>query len=266
MPLDYLLLRLARRATPQPVVDLLLDRGIYLKAGGDTSAPEALARSYVERARSHGVDVAGRTVCVVGYGGGWGIGLHLLEAGAGHVILQDPFAPERVARNRALPPALRARYLVAGRPDPARLTLVHEPLQAYARRHPRSAALVVSSSVLEHVADVGGLVAAMAELTEPGGLGVHNIDLRDHYFKYPFEMLCHSEAVWSGWLDASNHLNRLRVPDYERAFRERFARVDVTVVESLRDELLRVRDRIRPEFLTGDEAIDAASIIRVECS
>jgi len=266
IPLDYLVLRVLRRATPQPIVDALLDRGIYLKPGRDTSEPQRVAATYVERALAHGIDLSDRTVCVVGYGGGYGVGLYLLEAGARHVILQDPFAPLRAARNRRLPADLRARYLVGDRPDPARITLVHEPLEALAHRSPRSVDLVVSSSVLEHVADVDALIAACAALTAPGGLDVHYVDLRDHYFKYPFEMLCHSGTTWDRFLDASNHLNRLRVPDYERAFRTHFDHIEVTCVEHLRDEFRRARPRIRPEFLTGDEDVDAAAIVRFECT
>jgi SAM-dependent methyltransferase len=265
VPLDYWVARLARRATPQPIVNFLLDRGIYLKPGRDTSEPDVMARAYAERAAAHGMAIAGKTVCVVGYGGSFGIGVYLLEAGAARVILQDPYAPARSTRNEALPARLRTRYLPGGRPDPMRIILVHQPLERYARRHPSTADLVVSSSVLEHVADVDGLIAACAHLTSPGGVGVHFIDLRDHYFKYPFEMLCYSEPAWSRWLDASNHLNRLRLPAYERAFRARFSRVDVVVVEDLRSEFRRVRTRIRPEFLTGDEHVDAAAIVRVEC-
>jgi hypothetical protein len=265
IPLDYWLLRLVRRATPQPVVELLLDRGIYLKPGLDTSAPARVARAYVARAAAHGVEVAGKTICVVGYGGGLGVGLYLLEAGAGRVILQDPFAPRRTARDRALPADLLARYLRDGEPATDRLALVHQPLDAYARRHPACADVVVSSSVLEHVADVDALLGGCAALTAAGGLGIHHIDLRDHYFRYPFEMLCYDRATWDRWLDASNHLNRLRLPDFERAFRRHFGQVEIAVVEHLREEFRRVRHRIRPEFLAGDEEIDAAAIVRVEC-
>jgi SAM-dependent methyltransferase len=265
IPLDYWVLRLARRATPQRVVDLLLDRGLYLKPGRDTSEPDRVVAEYAARAAALGQPLAGRTVGVVGYGGGFGVGLALLEAGAAHVVLQDPFAPVRRARNRTIPDALRRRYFSGDRPDPSRVTLVHEPLAAHAARHPASIDLVVSSSVLEHVADLDEVLAACAMVTRPGGLGIHTIDLRDHYFRRPFEMLCYSEATWNDWLDASNHLNRLRLPAYERAFRRHFATVEVAVLEHLHAELAAARPRIRPEFLAGDPSIDAAAIVRVEC-
>jgi len=258
IPLDYWLMRTLRRATPQRAVDLLLDRGIYLKPGADTSEPARVAREYAERVAAHGLSLRGKTVCVVGYGGSVGIGLQLLEQGAATVVLQDPFASTRRARDRSLDPALRDKY------GPDRLVLVHEQLDAWARRHPATVDVIVSNSVLEHVADVPGVVAACAALTAPGGLNIHLVDLRDHYFKYPFEMLCYSEPTWRRWLNASNNLNRWRLPDHERAFRAAFAHVDVTVVEHLRDEFRRARPRIRPEFLTGDESIDAATGLRIE--
>jgi len=37
------------------------------------------------------------------------------------------------------------------------------------------------------------------------------------------------------------------------------------LVEHLREEFRRARMRIRPEFLTGYEDVDAAAIARVEC-
>ncbi len=265
VPLDYWLLRLARRNTPQPLVDFLLDRGIYLKPGRDTSDPAGVARFYAERAAAHGRDLAGRRVCVVGYGGGLGVGLHLLEAGAAHVVLQDPFAPTRSARNRGLSAAVRGRWLRDGRPDPERIELVHEPLERHAARHPASADLVVSNSVLEHVADLDALAGACARVTAEGGLNVHVVDLRDHFFKYPFEMLCYSEQTWSRWLDASNHLNRLRLRDYRRIFAGHFPQVDITVTQTLREEFRRARTRIRPEFLTGDDEVDAASQLHIVC-
>jgi SAM-dependent methyltransferase len=268
VPLDYWLLRSIRRNLPQVVVDFMLDRGLYLKPGRETTEPERVAASYAERASAQGVPLAGKTVCVVGYGGGFGVGVHLLERGAARVLLQDPFAPVRGARNLAITPSLRDRYFLVedGRwtPDAERITLVHEHLGPYARRHPASADLVVSNSVLEHVSDVPALVSACAELTAPGGLNLHLIDLRDHLFRYPFEMLCYRESTWQRWLNASNNLNRLRLRDYEAIFRNKFAQSEVEVVEHLREDFRRARPRIRPEFLTGDEEVDAAAIIRVE--
>jgi hypothetical protein len=77
-------------------------------------------------------------------------------------------------------------------------------------------------------------------------------------------MLCYSEETWRRYLNASNNLNRLRMPDFERLFAAAFADVEIEVIDRLADEFRRAKPRIRHEFLSGDEGIDAAAIIRVE--
>lgn len=258
-------MRSARRVIPQPLIDFILERGIYLKPGGDTLQPAIVARKYADRATALGVPLSGRSVCVVGFGGGYGVGIHLLELGAARVVLQDPFAPERKMRNQAIPEALRHTYLSRqGAPKDERLQVVREHLKPYAERAPESIDIIVSSSVLEHVDHVAGLAGACRRLTRPGGINIHFIDLRDHYFKQPFEMLCYSEQTWRRWLNASNNLNRLRLPDYKNVFGQQFDDVSIEVTKYLRREFRQACPRIRPEFLTGMEDIDAAAIIRLE--
>ena len=269
VPLRYWLMRSLRRHTPQWAVDGMLSRGFYLKPGRDTSAPQESVAAYVESLGRYGQSLAGQTVCVVGAGGGWAIGVHLLEAGAERVILQDPYAPERVWHtHRGLSAELLEKHMesTGGRWRPRRdnLQLVRAPLEEYAAADPASVDAICSNSVLEHVTDVENLVAAMALLLKPHGLTTHFVDLRDHCFRYPFEMLCYSRATWEGWLNASNTLNRLRRGDYESIFRRHFAHVEITTISSLPREFALAKPRIRSEFLTGDDTYDATAIIRIE--
>jgi 2-polyprenyl-3-methyl-5-hydroxy-6-metoxy-1,4-benzoquinol methylase len=122
----------------------------------------------------------------------------------------------------------------------------------------------VSTSVFEHVADVESNIAACAQITRPGGLNIHEIDLRDHYFKYPFEMLCHSEKVWKKWLNASNNLNRWRLPEYEAAFVRHFEDVEVQVRLRLATQFAAAKQRILEQFRTGDDDADAVGLIVIE--
>lgn len=269
-PVRYWLMRLARRATPQRVVDWMLDHAVGLRPGLDTAAPQQAVDLYVRTLRAQGRTIEGATVCVVGYGGSFGVGLCLLEAGARRVILQDPFAPYRRHHNDRLDPQRMQPYFIRreGRwvPRDDRVRLVREPLEVLAEREPASVDLIVSSSVLEHVADVETLAAACARLLRPDGLNVHFVDLRDHFFRYPFEMLCYSEPTWRRWLNASNNLNRLRVWDYERIFGRWFGQVRVEVLERDPEAFAATQARIRPEFLSGDPQRDAATRIRIEAA
>jgi hypothetical protein len=109
-------------------------------------------------------------------------------------------------------------------------------------------------------------VPVLARATAPGGVQLHFVDLRDHFFKHPFEMLCHSERVWRGLLNPASNLNRLRPWDYERIFRTSFPRVTVEPLAADLGAFRAARSRIRPEFLTGDDTRDAVTRIFVRAS
>lgn len=267
-PIDYLVLRTLRRWAPQSIVEWMLDRDVVLRAGRDTVNPEFSIKTYREAGDRSAKSIVGSDVLVFGFGGSFGVALALLEAGAAHVYLQDPYAPVRHARNRRLPAERMAKFFRGGptawEADPSRVTIVREQLPEFAASHADCADWIVSSSVFEHVDEVEANVAACARITRPGGINVHQIDLRDHLFKYPFEMLCYSEGTWRRWLNASNNLNRWRVPRYEEAFRKHFGDVRVRRVKSLPEQFARAKGRIRKEFLTGDDELDSCGVIVVE--
>jgi hypothetical protein len=179
------------------------------------------------------------------------------------VVLCDKFAPPDDARNRLLLPEY-AQYLAeeGGKvhPLPEFITLLQVDI-----REAQEAGVdnVLTSSVYEHLDDVEGITRALARLTRPGGMHLHYVDLRDHYFKYPFEMLTYSKQSWQKWLNPTSNLNRYRIPDYRRAFEQSFERVEIQVLDSDPAAYEKVRKRIRPEFASGDLQLDTATLIRV---
>ncbi|MBA3556388.1 MAG: methyltransferase domain-containing protein [Gemmatimonadales bacterium] len=232
--LNYVALRLVRRHLPNRLVRLLLARGIIIKPGLETSAPGEATLLFLNAVAAAGETVVGRRILIFGYGGNFGVALGLLQAGARHVVLVDPYAePQEV-------------------PDPRRLTAIHAPLRDYLSAGGELVDVVLSNSMLEHVEDVAEAVSDLARATASGGRHFHFIDLRDHYFKYPFEMLCHSERIWRRVLNPGSNLNRLRVGDYERLFSTSFQQVRVELLGIDTAAFRSARRRIRPEFLTGE--------------
>ncbi len=266
-PARYWTMRLLRRMTPQRIVATMLDRGFYLKAGWDTSAPNVSLQLYEDAARQHGKTLRDSHVCILGYGGGFAVALHMLELGVRHVTLQDPYCERRNYRNKQLDPSRMAKFFDndggTWLPKHEYITVTREPMERLASASSQIFDFVVSSSVLEHVSDLKSVIPACAQLTKPGGLNIHVVDLRDHYFKYPFEMLCYSTATWNRWLNASNNLNRWRLPQYQEIFDGLFSRTEIHILESLEEDFYKVRHRIRPEFLTGIDQQDAVARIRV---
>ncbi len=266
-PVRYWTMRLLRRMTPQRLVATMLDRGFYLRAGWDTSAPNVSLQLYEDAARQQGKTLRDSHVCILGYGGGFAVALHMLELGVRHVTLQDPYCERRNYRNGQLDPSRMAKFFdndgSTWLPKDEYITVTREPMERIATTSSQVFDFVVSSSVLEHVSDLKSVIPACAQLTKPGGLNIHVVDLRDHYFKYPFEMLCYSTPTWERWLNASNNLNRWRLPQYRELFDGLFSRTDIDILESLEEDFYKVRHRIRPEFLTGIDQQDSVARIRV---
>lgn len=250
-PLDYLVLRLIRRHLPDRAIRALLGRGLIIRPGLETRAPQAASRRFLDALKTAGETVTGRRVMIFGYGGRFDVAMELLRAGAGHVLLVDPYASPPPASTPSAEPGL---------------TVVNAALDSYLSGRGEPVDLVFSNSVLEHVADVAGTVKDLARVTTSAGQHFHFIDLRDHFFKHPFEMLCYSERQWRRFLNPGSNLNRLRAGDYERLFSERFGQVKVETLYSDFPAFRAVRDRIRPEFLSGNDERDAATHILLRAS
>lgn len=263
----YLLPRLVRHFMPPKLARALLRRKIIIRPGLETVDPASAVNRYLSVLQESGFDLEGKRALVFGYGGNFAVGCGLLQAGASHVVLCDRFVPPDEERNRLLMPAYE-QFLtwVNGyvRPRTEYITLLEGDIrEAAAGNQIEPVDLIVSSSVFEHLDDVTGITQALAGLTSPGGFGVHFIDLRDHFFRYPFEMLRYSSEMWRSWLNPDTNLNRLRLWDYRRVFQSCFQQVEIQIVEKDPEAFSRIRDSIRPEFISGNIEEDCATIIRV---
>jgi hypothetical protein len=275
--LAYLLPRVMRHFLPENGARFLLHRGILIKSGLETRLPEQASERYRTTLAAHGLDLAGKRVLLFGYGGGLGVACHLLRAGAGHVgvachllragaghvVLAEKGGEPLHRQNRALGPLFPQYLELRGDtvwPRPGTMTLRNGDIRQ-AELAPVD--LVLSSSVYEHLEDVEGITRALARETVPGGTHLHFVDLRDHFFRYPFEMLCYSEAAWRSWLNPTSNHNRCRLGDYQRVFAESFEQVEIEVLERDPAAFARARARILPQFLTGDPQVDSVTQIYV---
>lgn len=252
---------------PEGLARFLLKRRWIIKPGLESTDPFVASQRYVETLSAQGVDIKGKRVLIFGYGGRFAVGVDLLKRGAAHVVLCDHFVLLDTERNRELLSGY-GMYLKAEQaevqPRGEVITLLHGDIREESiQRQISQVDVVLSTSVFEHLDDVPGITKALARLTAPGGIHLHFVDLRDHFFKYPFEMLKFSEGVWKNFLNPSSNLNRYRLTDYKRVFEANFKRVEYEVLERLVDEFRQAQRRIRAEFKTGDEAVDAVGLICV---
>jgi hypothetical protein len=258
---------LIRHFIPEDAARLLLKMRWIIRPGLESSDPLAAVDQYVRTLSKYDKTIAGQRVLVFGYGGRFAVGVELLKRGASHVILCDHFVLLDKERNRELLP-LYGEYLVAQddevKPKPEYITLLHGDVrERLVQSEITEVDYVLSTSVFEHLDDVSGITAALARLTAPQGCQLHFVDLRDHYFKYPFEMLTVSEKIWKNLLNPSSNLNRFRLNDYKKIFEKHFKRVNIDVLARQEHELNKVIRRVRPEFLTGDLLLDSTTLISI---
>lgn len=267
MNIRYLVLRFLRHFMPEGLARFLLKRRWLIQPGLESSDPFSAVERYVEILSLNGVTIQGKRVLVFGYGGRFAVGVDLLRRGAAHIVLCDHFVLLDHERNRELL-SVYGTYLKLEqdkvRPQSEFITLLHGDIREdQIQRQIEQVDIVLSTSVYEHLGDVAGVTKALAKLTVPQGVHLHFVDLRDHYFKYPFEMLKYSENMWRNFLNPTSNLNRFRVNDYQRVFDASFQQANITVLERLMDEFNNVKGEIRSEFKTGEDAMDAVTLIHV---
>ncbi len=268
--LPYLLPRLARHFLPEKMVRLLLLRSLIIRPGLETSNPFAAVQRYADVLSERGCSFGGKRVLVFGYGGRFDLGFGLLKEGAAHVILCDKYARPDEVHNRRMFAAEEKYFAVADqglRPRPEWMTLLEADIrQVQAAGEIEPVDIVLSSSVYEHLDDVEGITQVLASLTKPDGIQIHFVDLRDHFFKYPFEMLRFSESAWRGWLNPSSNHNRYRLWDYRRVFESCFGQVEIDVLGREIEAFCKVKPYLRQEFVSGNLEEDAVTLIRVVAS
>lgn len=265
--LRYLLLRLIRHFMPEGMARFLLKQRLIIRPGLESSDPQAAVNQYVNTLSAKHKSIAGKRILVFGYGGRFAVGVELLKQGAAHVVLCDHFVLMDNERNLELLPAYE-NYLTLEngevQPGAEFITLLHGDIREQKiQAQIAEVDYVLSTSVFEHLDDVQGITSALARLTAPNGIHLHFVDLRDHYFKYPFEMLVFSQSVWRNFLNPSSNLNRFRLPDYKRVFETHFNTVEIVVTQRNLAEFKVARPRIRPEFLTNDDEVDSVGLLYI---
>ena len=175
---------------PVTAAQFFLRRGWFIRAGAETAYPASVLSFYLEQLRRCDSEIADKRILLFGYGGRFDLAIGLLESGAAHVVVCDQLTEPDHRHNAGLLSRF-PQYLeeVGGRvvPHEARITTLHNDIRKADRLD--RVDIVLSNSVFEHLRDLPGVTEALARLTHSIGIPIHRIDLRDHYFKYPFVML-----------------------------------------------------------------------------
>jgi SAM-dependent methyltransferase len=260
MNLGYVLKRFVRRQLPDTwAFGLLKLIGRSNKAERIPADVWAILR---ERLNGVGIDITDKHVVEIGSGRYARLGLQMLRAGAASVTLIDLYATDLNNREHRSMLMQDCAGLgldwdeVATRVQTVTGEFTSLPVPLRESRPD----VVISSAVLEHTVDPRRVLSTCWEWLKPGGQTSHQIDLRDHVFESPLEMLTFSEATWRRWLCPKRgfHLNRWRLPEYVEAMREvGFVNIGYQVLQrdeaALRSVMPRLNERFRefsPDILS----------------
>lgn len=221
----------------------------YLTNRGETS-PQSVVSTYFSYLRERNIRVEGRTVLELGSGATNGTGYEFAARGAAHVYCLEPFARFKARLDRSLLSAVCDR----NQTQPADIGKRIQRIGSFASVPPRSIDLVVSSSVLEHVADLSALCSDLERVLTFSGKMLHLVDYRDHFFKYPYHFLQFSRRTWKTFLDPGD-LPRWRLTDHLRAFANAGFETKVLVEHSEPGTYARVAPYISPEFDRSDSRL-----------
>ena len=128
-------------------------------------------------------------------------------------------------------------------------------------------AVVYTGKIFTKIDDfVAGTLAACRRLLRPGGVMLHEVDLRSHqtYEKHALQFLEYPSWLWRLMSSHNGEPNRVRMPAYLKISSELgFDEIETTIVESFPDELIAaVRPKLASEFQTlSDDDLSPAIFV-----
>lgn len=108
--------------------------------------------------------------------------------------------------------------------------------------------VVISRAVLEHVNDLDATFRDMHDALKPGGIAIHQVDLKSHglHRDNPLDFLCWPSWLWSLMYGAKGVPNRLRVNAYRDAAERNGLEIVMLSPTQLADE--KDVDEVRPHL------------------
>jgi SAM-dependent methyltransferase len=256
----YIILRLLRRFTPHFIARRLLSNDFL---------PQQIlvdgAKRYLNATDNLNILIKGTTIAEIGPGAYNPAALAFLTRGAEKIFLVEPFA--KITNIAKLKNRI-SNMLANINTEPIFRTSIGSFINEcsyYGRVKPvnghaeatslpnESVDLIVSRSVLEHITNPSAAVKEQMRILKKGGTFIHFIDLRDHVFRWPFEMLTFSKETWEKILtnpkNGAGYQNRLRMDDWLNLFsHSAFTNIKTMVLSTNHKALDRIYSSLNGNF------------------
>jgi SAM-dependent methyltransferase len=195
----------------------------------DANYAVQVARSYIGELPGGAAALQQKSILELGPGRNFGSALILRSWGAKQVAVADRFLvrfqadyhaplyrriaaivreqPERVFLDPLYDCAAKCAHL------PLYITALEVPLEKLSEIAPERFDITLSNAVLEHLYDPLRAIQSLSALSRPGGIGLHQVDFRDHRnFAKPLEYLLPDEVAFKQMLKVHHgeYGNRIR--------------------------------------------------------
>lgn len=246
-----------RRFMPNGLFKFFLKKQIIVKPGAETSDSNSATEQYKKHLNLYNKDIENKTIFVYGYGGFGDIAVNLINEGAKKVYLYDKFENWENSHNQKLQKNYENLFTNVN-DEKGPITVINN-LENFLEKKDHFADIIISTSVLEHVSNIQESFSLLKKVLAPNGCQLHIVDLRDHFFKYPFEMLRFNKITWNLFLNPSSNLNRFRIKDYLKIAAEYYSNVQYKILDSNKNEFMNIENQIRSEFKSNDLDHNAAT-------
>jgi SAM-dependent methyltransferase len=252
--LEYIPMRLLRKFMLNDGLLLRFGRWLpYYRANRNQADPSSIVDEYVNLLAIAGFAPQGKRILEVGVGRtnstGYEIAARLTPKST---VVYEPYVSFGASEDASLLLHIASKYQVD-----ANFLVNHVSRLSRLDRVPSgSIDLILSSSVLEHVNDPPSLFADLKRLLSPNGAMLHQVDYRDHFFKYPYHFLQFKKETWNRWLNPGN-LPGWRLYDHiEQLEAQGF---DVRVLWETRDEasFTLLANRVAHDYRRTDYRVQA---------
>jgi len=219
--------------------------------------------AYRERAESMGVKIKGARFLEIGPGISFGPMAYVRAAGAVATVTDRWLAPwtkgfhdriyaalaDRLEGRPGFDTAPIRRMVAAGRYDDSAIICLRDAAENLESIPDNSYDAIVSNAVLEHIKDPARAFAELFRVTRPGGVGLHQVDFRDHRdFSRPLDHLLLSPGEFLALNEGRSFEfgSQLRQADYAVLLRgagfeiERFDSNETAIAAYLDDLLSRL--------------------------
>ncbi len=158
--------------------------------------PRPIVDRYEKFLRDRGLVMAGKRILEAGVGATNSTGYELSRRFSGNeFFLLEPYVAFAAAADAEL---LRR---MGGQPETELIKSRVHRLTDLAGLENHSIDLILSHSLLEHVAQPREFFQDLLRLLKPDGAMLHIADYRDHFFKYPYHFLQFPKKVWNRYLN-----------------------------------------------------------------